>query len=164
MSDNFDQQNSWDMSQERAFMENLFCQRFNFFLIVFSVVLGSAATATNQNKQTAVLGLGCFLCALIALTMYRIYAKLMAILGQLHRTPDHPVSIIGNLVKHQLLSSLGGVNWIVGWFIPLVCTVILAIATWQSSTGRLNDVNPASSQETASGCRCSAPPLIPSVQ
>ncbi len=67
---------SWDMNQERAFMKNLLSQRFNFFLIVFTVVLAGAATANTQTKQSGILISGLLLCLLIVLTIYRIYANL----------------------------------------------------------------------------------------
>ena len=125
---------SWDMSQERAFMENLFCQRFNFFLIVFTVVLGGAATATTPTKQTAILSVGCLLCLLIWLTIFRNYTKLMAILKQLHKNPNHPVAIVGRLVKQELFGNAWGVNWIIGITIPLLCIAILVVATLLSWT------------------------------
>src|SRR5436309_3571616 len=94
---------SWDMNQERQFIENLLSQRFNFFLIVFTVILAGAATANTQTKQTAILVLGFFLCLLIALTVYRIYAKLDEILKVLHEKKSHPVAIISEKIKGRRL-------------------------------------------------------------
>ena len=36
---------NWDMSQERAFLENLLSQRFNFFLVFFSLVVAGVLAA-----------------------------------------------------------------------------------------------------------------------
>jgi len=137
MSDPRDAHTSWDMSQERAFMENLLSQRFNFFLIVFSVVLAGAATATSQTKQTGILGIGCVLCGLVWLTVYRIHVKVMEILKLLHSDPSHPVSISSKAVKERGVRGLFGVNPIVGFYIALLCTVTLLVATYLSWTGRL---------------------------
>jgi hypothetical protein len=130
-------QSSWDMSQERAFMENLFCQRFNFLLILFTVVLAGAASATTQTKQTAVLGVGCVFCGLISLTVYRNYVKLMAILKLLHGMSGHPVAIIGMSVKQKGLRGLFGVNPIIGILIPFLCTSTLILGTLLSWIGFL---------------------------
>lgn len=38
----------WDMSQERAFIENLLGQRFNFFLVFFSLTVAGSVNAKAQ--------------------------------------------------------------------------------------------------------------------
>lgn len=50
-------------------MENLFCQRFNFFIVIFSLVIAGAASANTQAKLGSLLWIGCVLCFLIALTI-----------------------------------------------------------------------------------------------
>ncbi len=60
----------WDMSQERAFMEDLVCQRFNFFLILFSLILAGAASTDTQLMMILVLALGTFICSLKAILTY----------------------------------------------------------------------------------------------
>src|SRR6266487_4590644 len=118
----------WDMSQERAFIENLLSQRFNFFLVVFTVVLAGAATANTQTKQTGILVLGFLLCFLIALTIYRIYAKLDETLKILHETKSHPVAIIGEKINGRGLKGGFEANSFIGIYIPVLSTVILGIA------------------------------------
>jgi len=128
------------MSQEREFIENLLSQRFNFFLIVFTVVVAGAGTANTQTKQTAILFVGCLLCALIALTVYRIYAKLDEILTILHKEPGHPVAIIREKIKERPLKGLFGVNPLIGYGIPILCTATLGIAAIFSWCGYLKPV------------------------
>jgi hypothetical protein len=130
---------SWDMSQEHQFIENLLSQRFNFFLVIFTVVLTGAATANTQSKQTAILVLGFFLCFLVALTVYRIYAKLILILQMLRKTKSHPVAIIGEEIKQQR-GFKGGfpANPLVGFYIPALCVLILGIAALLSWCDWLN--------------------------
>jgi hypothetical protein len=118
-------------------MENLLCQRFNFFLVIFSVVLAGAANANTQVKQTAILALGTIVSALIGLTIYRNYTKLMVILERLHGTPHHPVAVTGALVKRRPLRGLFGVNPIIGIYVPIICTISLAVGALCSWRGYL---------------------------
>ena len=133
----------WDMSQERAFIENLFCQRFNFFIVIFSLVIAGAASANTQIKLFWILISGFILCSLVAITIYRIYVKLDDILKLLHNTPNHPVKISGNEARKHLIKNLPGqVNWIIGWLIPLLCCLALLYGSIQSYRGALVAVEP----------------------
>jgi hypothetical protein len=124
-SDNVTSNETWDMSQERAFIENLFCQRFNFFIVIFSLVIAGAASANTQTKLTAILSIGFVLCLLVALTIYRIYVKLIWILKELHQLKDHPVGASSAGIRKLRMPKLFGVNWIIGWCVPALCSVIL---------------------------------------
>src|SRR6266403_243068 len=129
-----DKDSSWDMSQERAFIENLFCQRFNFFIVIFSLVIAGAASANTQTKLSAILTTGFLLCFLIALTIYRNYVKLIWILKSLHELKDHPVGASSEGIKILRIPKLFGVNWIIGWVIPILCCLILLIGAYLSLT------------------------------
>lgn len=78
-----------------GFMEDLFCQRFNFFIVIFSLVMAGAASANTQVKLVSILWIGEGLCVLVGLTLYRNYAKLILILRRIHKIPDHPGAVIG---------------------------------------------------------------------
>ena len=66
----------WDMSQERVFIETLLNQRFNFFLIFFSLVLAGAINAKEQLHFQLVLSLGTVICFLFASVLRRSQQKL----------------------------------------------------------------------------------------
>jgi hypothetical protein len=135
--ENISSNETWDMSQERAFIENLFCQRFNFFIVIFSLVIAGAASANTQEKLSAILWIGFILCFFVALTIYRIYVKLIWILKSLHKLKEHPVGASSAGIKELRMPKLFGVNWIIGWFIPALCCVILLIGAIQSCRGIL---------------------------
>jgi len=118
---------SWDLSQERVHLENLFCQRFNFFIVIFSLVVAGAASANTQVKLAALLWIGCVLCILVALTIYRNYVKLMWIFQSLHRIPSHPVAQAGVAAKKLGWRGLFGVNAIIGILIPALCCLVLLV-------------------------------------
>jgi hypothetical protein len=130
-------ESSWDLSQERVFIENLFCQRFNFFIVIFSLVVAGSAGANTQIKLCSILWIGEVLCILVALTIYRIYVKLIWILRTLHRIPDHPVALSGVAAKKLGMRGLFGVNGIIGFIIPVMCCLILLLGAILASIGVL---------------------------
>ena len=75
-----------------GFIEDVFCQRFNFFIVIFSLVMAGANT---QVKLVSILGIGEALCVLVDLPLYRNYVKLILILRRIHKIPDHPGAVIG---------------------------------------------------------------------
>ena len=81
-------QTEWEFSQERVFIENLFCQRFNFFIVIFSLVIAGAVAANTQLKLDVILWLGFVLCTLVGLTLYRNYVALISILRTLRDSPQ----------------------------------------------------------------------------
>lgn len=119
-------------------MENLFCQRFNFFVVIFSLVIAGAASANTQTKLCAILCVGFVLCLLVGLTVYRNYVKLIWILRQLHATPGHPVSQSGVAMRSRGRKALFGVNWIIGIVIPCACTGLLLIGAILAALGKLS--------------------------
>ena|SRR5581483_1006690 len=132
--------NDWDMSQERAFIENLFCQRFNFFIVIFSLVIAGAASANTQTKLAALLWIGFVLCMLVALTLYRAWVKLDWILRYLHAEVDHPLRVTGEGIANGRLPRLFGVNPIIGIVIPLGCSALLLAGAILATCGRLKAV------------------------
>lgn len=132
----------WDMSQERAFMENLFCQRFNFFIVLFSLVVAGAASANTPLKLISLLWIGFALCFLVGLTIYRNYVKLDWIHKELHRLPSHPMAQAGVGVKQLGRRGLFRVNWIIGVVIPITCCTLLLAAAILASGGILKATGP----------------------
>jgi hypothetical protein len=127
----------WSLSEERQFVENLFCQRFNFFIVIFSLVMVGAASANTQTKFVILLWVGCALCGLVALTIYRNWLKLDWILKQLHKADGHPVAVTGVGVENHPYPKLFGVNPIIGIVIPLGSTSLLLVGAICASTGLL---------------------------
>lgn len=56
----------WDMSQERMFIENLLCQRFNYFLIFFSLTIAGFSNAKNEWIGETMLILGAVIITMLA--------------------------------------------------------------------------------------------------
>lgn len=121
---------TWDMSQERAFVENLFCQRINFLIIIFSLVIAAAAAANSQLMLRGVLSVGLVLSVLVALTVYRNFVKLIWILRTLHEDPNHPIAVTQKGIESLGWRRLFGVNHILGIWIPAFCCGVLALGLY----------------------------------
>jgi hypothetical protein len=137
--DNADSQRSpvWDVSQERAFIETLVNQRFNFFLIFFSLVIAGAVNAKVQQHLNAILIVGSIVCCLLARVLWRVQKKLNLILGELHKSETHPAGVINKSAGG------GSARNLIGYVIPLICCTVLILATVASFTECLKVPPPA---------------------
>lgn len=131
----------WDLSQERAFIENLLCQRFNFLLVFYSLVVAGAFTTTSQRNFNIALTVGALVTSLFALPIARAQHKLDLILrrlGELH--PSHParmtdvwasdLSMVPVIIRPIVRYSRRDV---IGYWIPLLCALSLwvgALLAW----------------------------------
>lgn len=76
------------MSDERAFMENLLCSRFNIFLVFFALVVAAAVSTSEEAHFKIVLSLGAAISVPFALTIARAQAKLDVALEHLFEMRD----------------------------------------------------------------------------
>jgi hypothetical protein len=125
MSDNFEP-NEWSMSEERELMENLLCQRFNFFLVLFALFILSATTCRDDTTSGVILAMGFLLCLMVWMTVYRAHVELHWIMQErIYKTEKHPAKIVNDEIKRRGLLSLFSVSRWIGVVIPAVCCVIL---------------------------------------
>ena len=122
----------WDTSQERAFMETVFNQRFNFFLVFFSLVVAGAVNARSRAHLLIVLVAGSVIALFLAYSLLRAHLKLGSILEELYLDATHPATIINK--KHSKWLT---VRWITGWLLPFGCTVALMSAALCAGLGVL---------------------------
>lgn len=117
---------NWGMSQERAFIENLLCQRFNFFMVFFSIVVAGAigtidfsSSKVNLIVSIAVLIVGSVICWLLKSVLKRSQEKLDIILD--HLIPaEHPAKIVDERARKG-----GSRRRFIGELIPTLCCIIL---------------------------------------
>ncbi|MBN2179653.1 MAG: hypothetical protein JW743_09530 [Deltaproteobacteria bacterium] len=123
---------SWSMSDERAFMENLLCSRFNFFLVFFALVIAAAVSTSHVLHFKIVLTLGAALSIPFALTIARAQAKLnIALDDHLLKTEGHPAKILNDKCCGPSVR-----RWI-GYWIPMACCVTLVVGAILAWTGCL---------------------------
>lgn len=122
----------WDMSQERAFIEQIMNQRFNFFLVFYSVVLAGAVNSRTQQHFFLILLLGSVVTGFLTYSIVRAHRKLGTILDVLFQDESHPATIIDK-AHYKLLS----VRWVIGGLIPIACTLSLFVGAYLVYQGRL---------------------------
>jgi hypothetical protein len=117
----------WDFSREREFMENLFCTRFNFLLVAYSLFITAAAgAAQNRPLFVAICFAGSAVCLMVWLTIVRAYAKLDVLFKVLYRAfPDHPISMIDKETAKSR-RRLFRVNPIIAYWLPAFTVLSLA--------------------------------------
>ena len=125
MSNNFEP-TEWSMSDEREFMENLLCQRFNFFLVLFALFILTATTCRDDTTSGVILATGFLVCLMVWMTIYRDYVKHHWIMQEkIYRTENHPAKIVNDAIKRRGLLSLFSVSRWIGVVIPAFCCGIL---------------------------------------
>ena len=115
------------MSQERMLTEQIIGQRFNFFLVFFSVMVAGALNAKVQLHLQAVLSIGSIISIVFTLALYRTSSRLAAILSLLSEDKSHPYTIVSERVGGQ------GVRHILWRYLPLfccACIISFAVLAW----------------------------------
>jgi hypothetical protein len=132
---------SWSLSQEREFTENLLCQRFNFLLVFYSLVIAAAFTTSLQVNFSVVLTMGALICSLFTLPIARAQHKLDLILLHLgkeeqehptHRTDEWATDLtaVPKVLRPLVRKSR---RRMIGYWIPVLCSVTLwlgALLSW----------------------------------
>lgn len=113
----------WDMSQERAFIENLLGHRFNYFLIFFSVVVAGFVNSKNPLYGQFILTLGAVITTLLASVLRRSQQKLDLILADLFMDSTHPAKIIDDRAG----GPSGSRRKLIGRTIPSICSWTLIV-------------------------------------
>jgi len=127
-------QNSWSMSQEREFIENLLCQRFNFFIVFYSIIVAGSLTSKSQTHLVVILTLGSVILTFFATTLFRVQHKLDLILTEIFEIPTHPATEIKNLAENtesmpwyaRFIAS-GSRRKFIGYIIPAFCVFSLIL-------------------------------------
>lgn len=118
----------WTFYSEREFIENLFSNRFNYLLVVYSLFVTAFAAISGTTNKLIILYLGLFVTILVSLTIYRAYVKLIITLKILHSLDEKQVfPIINKETKSKGFSALGNVNPIIGIVIPCVFSLSFII-------------------------------------
>ena len=109
----------WTFEEERAFLENLVCQRFNFLLVFFGLVVAGAVTAQNRTLALIVLWLGATVMLALAITVAAAHYKFKLVLKHIYEDKKNPITIISAEVNFW------HINWLIGYVVPIFCAVAL---------------------------------------
>jgi disulfide bond formation protein DsbB len=117
----------WDMSQERLLTEQILVQRFNFFLVLFAVIMAGAINAKTQIHMQLLLTAGALLAIVFTKALHRTSRRLDCILDFLKQDPSHPFTIVSREVGGE------GIRRTLWRSLPTSCTVVIciaAVASW----------------------------------
>lgn len=120
----------WNFNHEREFLEDQFCQRSNFLLVAYGLVVTAAASTSDKSTRITVLILGCIITIILGRTLYRVYKQVDRILTILHQISEHPIKFINESVLHPDkqfgYNSFNG-NGLIGFILPAVCAGSLIV-------------------------------------
>lgn len=114
--------NEWTMSDERQMLEKIVYHRFNFFMVLITVIATSILRAESKSSLRLALGTGLGLSILFLFSLWKNQRRLNAALDFLMEKPEHPVAILASVLGPD--SSKG----VIGYAIPLICILILSAA------------------------------------
>lgn len=133
--------NVWNFYNERAFIEQLLCTRFSYFLVTIGIFLGGALTTRSYTHLLIILSVGLVFISLMAIIIYRAFIKLIIILKMLYRLGDqHVFSVVGKEVELQHSSFSIPVNHIIGMWIPFGAVGLFFIGLLLAISGILTPV------------------------
>jgi hypothetical protein len=118
---------SWDLSQERQFGENLANQRFNFFIVFYGLIVAATVTSNIRSIQILITTFGLLMSIMLAITVRRSFETVNILISQLREFPNHPVRFIADKKQWQPNKEWMRSNQILGTWLPLVCILSLAI-------------------------------------
>lgn len=122
----------WDMSQERVLIITMLNQRFQFFLLFFSLVIAGALNARAPQHMSIVLFLGTTVSWLVAFTLFRTQIRHNKILYIIEQDETHPYTVI-----NKLLGGRFRIQYLLSYVIPIFCCLSITIGTVLSLTGYL---------------------------
>lgn len=102
-------------------MEEIVMKRFNFFLVFFGIIVAGAFNAHQQAHLQIILWIGTGLTTLLALTIWRADVRLAYCMRQVYRNHNH----VATQAKRGVPWYSFSVRWIIGWFVPLICVILM---------------------------------------
>lgn len=142
-----DSSETWSLSQEREFLENILCQRVNFLLVFYSLVIAGAFATHSQDNFKLAFTLGAVITFLFTMPIARVQHRLDSVLCMIKKqTPGHPAIKTDDWITNR---EGAGAPWpvrlfvrksrrgMVGYWIPLLCSASLWIAAVSAWVGWL---------------------------
>lgn len=115
-----------ELNGERIFLENLLQQRFNFFIVTFSLIMAAGTAADSPSQLDFVLSVGFSLCLLHGFCVYRVFVKVDAALRLLHDFKERSMDKVAQFATQKWPLSFR-VNDLMGYVIPLFSLAVIAL-------------------------------------
>lgn len=115
-----------ELNAERVFLEQLLQQRFNFFILAFSLVVAGGTAASTLSKLNFVLAVGFVLCLLLGCCVYRAFVKVETALFLLHQFEHSCMHKVADLANTRWPLSFK-TNDLMGYVVPILVLGVIAI-------------------------------------
>lgn len=125
----------WDFWDERVHIENLFCTRFNYLILCYSLFVAAFATISGITSKLVILGVGFVVLSMITIFLIRAWEKLdilLKIIYNLNPSESNGLTLIDSLIKKKISYRL--VNFLVqkynrmaGVWLPIILCVSFLI-------------------------------------
>ncbi|MBI1936722.1 MAG: hypothetical protein HYS25_01215 [Ignavibacteriales bacterium] len=122
----------WSLNQERVFSEELMNKRINFFLIFFILLLVAAFFIKEKEIVSFILAAGTVITWILSFSIFSITRKVNRIIKMLKRETGHPLSSL-DTKSFDLIN-----RFLIGYALPVFCSVIITIGSALSVSGALN--------------------------
>ncbi len=120
--------------EELAFLEKAIDRRLAIFLVFFTVVIVGALGSGSSSLSAAGFSIGSIICWLLAISIILTTRKTGAIAKALKKEVGGIVASIEAGIYAKF------VRWILGYIIPVFCSIVLTFGSVASSVGWLNDI------------------------
>lgn len=117
-------ESGWTFFSERAFIEELFCTRFNYFIATVSLLSAAITQIKSIHILFYVVLVSLIIIILMALNIYRAYVKLIILLKILYQLDDFNAhNIVDKEVKQTENKLSFSTNSLIGFIIPTICVL-----------------------------------------
>ncbi|MDR1517945.1 MAG: hypothetical protein LBS52_07630 [Dysgonamonadaceae bacterium] len=117
----------WTLTQERGYMEKLQLERFNYFLVAFTLITTAGFANNFSNYKSMIFFFGAFLLLMCWIPIFRATKKLNCILKIIYNADNHTITIIENLLRNRGFKHFFVVSHWIGYYIPALCILFLSI-------------------------------------
>jgi hypothetical protein len=119
---------TWHLSDEREFIENVLYQRVNFFIVFYSLILTSAVGARQQLQLTIILILGAIVCTLLTVSIYLVQQKLDILIRLVRADGNHPARTVYDKINRlKWLHDKGVDRKLICYMVPGICSLSLLV-------------------------------------
>lgn len=113
---------NWTFFSERAFVEELFCTRFNYFIATVAFLSAAITQIKSMYTLLCVVFTSLIIITLMAFNIYRVYVKLIVLLKILYQLDDfNALNVVDKEIKQTKNILSFPVNPLIGFIVPAIC-------------------------------------------
>lgn len=113
---------NWTFFSERAFVEELFCTRFNYFIATVAFLSAAITQIKSMYTLLCVVFTSLIIITLMAFNIYRVYVKLIVLLKILYQLDDfNALNVVDKEIKQTKNKLSFPVNPLIGFIVPAIC-------------------------------------------